>query len=305
MDSGSKDWTLFGWEGISFITPNGWDLSLIEGEDRKGYLRIDDSHMARIEVKWERSRGHFSPTKIADRYIQNLKRTVKKTSDFEVERNVKIKDTQFILKRGKGEFFIVRQEDLNSYCLAWNCGVCNRVLLMRVLAKSEEDFDGIVGKIYRSLKDHSIRGMNTWSIYGFLFRLPDDFVLEKRSLLSGRIQLTFKNKQERLQIERLSLADLLLENDSLENWFRNFFRKDLWSFEYRLQKEEGLRHDVLRIDGIAKRKIISFGHLGKKKLLNGYLWKCPLSNKIFLLMHINATTNERLLKRLYQQIKCH
>lgn len=312
MNSGSKDWTFFGWEGISFLIPGDWDLSLVEGGGRKGYFRIDDPHMARVEVKWEKARGHFSPAKIADRYIRTLKKAAKKTDNFGVEREIKIDGAQSILRRGKGELFAVRHESLHSYCVTWNCESCNRVFLMRVLGNAGEDFEEIVRKIYGSLKDHSVRGMNTWSIYGFIFKLPEDFVLERRSLLSGRIRLTFKKKseirfggQERLQIERLSLADLLLENNSLENWFGSFFKKDLRPFEYHLEEEEGLKHETLRISGVAKRKFVSPGCLGKRRLLDGFLWSCPQSNKIFLLMRTDTTADKGVLKKLYHQIQCH
>lgn len=285
------DWSLFGWEGISFLLPSDWDLGLIQGGAREGYLRIDDPHMTRVEVKWEKSKGGFSPSKTIDRYIRTLG---KKAKDLQVFRRVTLKGAGGTLSKGEGEFFILQQGELRAHCLVRSCRECNRVLLMQIWSKSRENMDGIVQRIYRSLKDHPIKGYNPWGIYGLQFKLPEDYVLERRSLVSGRIQLTFKRKGSRLRVERLSLADVLLEEKPLDKWFSESYQKDLNSFGYVIEQTKGLKHDALRIRGSRK-----------KRLLEGYLWHCPFSNKIFVILNTGEERDRGVLEKLFWGIKCH
>ena len=50
------DWTVFGWAGIQLEIPTTWELSGLSGDQKTGYLRLDDAEMPRLELKWAHTR---------------------------------------------------------------------------------------------------------------------------------------------------------------------------------------------------------------------------------------------------------
>src|SRR5512137_2047380 len=116
----------FGWQDIVFPIPDGWDLSRVEGNAKKGYLRLDDSSMPRIELRWDASGKKTNIKQVADNYVANLKKAKKTGSaaNLSVRRNLRLEqENNGTAASSKYEFF-TWEKDLKAHCFIRHCGEC-------------------------------------------------------------------------------------------------------------------------------------------------------------------------------------
>ena len=63
-------WTTFGWAGITLSIPDSWEIAGISGDQKAGYLRLDDENMPRLELKWSESKRKKRSSCCAGRILQ-------------------------------------------------------------------------------------------------------------------------------------------------------------------------------------------------------------------------------------------
>ena len=73
-----RQWNKFGWQGISFTKPMEWELGKVEGDARRGYLRLDNHVLSRMELRWQKHTSKAPLEKILNKHLRNLKREAKK-----------------------------------------------------------------------------------------------------------------------------------------------------------------------------------------------------------------------------------
>ena len=67
----------FAWQGLTLEVPEDWNLGRVDGDFEKGYTRLDDAEIVRLELEWRRLRGRGEAlrlTELVDRYLQNLEK---------------------------------------------------------------------------------------------------------------------------------------------------------------------------------------------------------------------------------------
>ena len=83
----------FAWQGLTLEVPEDWNLGRVDGDFEKGYGRLDDAEIVRLELEWRRLRGRGEAlrlTELVDRYLQNLEKKADKAgASFSVERRAK------------------------------------------------------------------------------------------------------------------------------------------------------------------------------------------------------------------------
>jgi hypothetical protein len=220
----------FVWQGLRLEVPEDWNLGRVDGDFEKGYARLDDAEIVRLEIEWRRLKGRGEAlrlTELVDRYLANLQKKADKAgASFSVQRQARfLKNKKFLGDRDYEVF--TWEADFRAYNLAIVLEK-GRVVLLRVLARRDESLEEQAEAIFRSLVDQEGEDAYVWSIYGLRFSAPADLKLEGHSLKSGHIQLDFAggNKQT-LKVHRLSMARILLKEVSLENWYPIFFKKTL------------------------------------------------------------------------------
>ena len=67
-----KQWSRFGWQGVLFGVPSGWELTRSLGNRKTGFARLSDPETARKEVRWETPRRGVPFRSVADRAIRQL-----------------------------------------------------------------------------------------------------------------------------------------------------------------------------------------------------------------------------------------
>lgn len=316
MANGEIDWTDFGWQGVHLRVPDEWNLGKVDGDAKSGYARLDDAEIVRAELEWRNTpdKGRTRPVSdLVDRYLDNLSKKAEKTdTPFSVTRRAKFLRDKRWLEGSEYEAF-TWQADYLAYNLARICPDCGRIILMRILAKSGENFEQLADEIFRSLVCHDQDGQSFWSVYGMSFSVPDDLVLSKHELKSGHIQLMFEKKHTNCRVQRISMAQMLLKNATLAEWYPNFFRKSLRDFNYELKETVVGDHPGLRITGRPKSRWrqllrpLPLLNPRPRQYMDALAWHCEEGNRICVVEHLFKKEKERedLTDRLSAAYVCH
>jgi len=293
--------TTFGWQGISFLLPENWEVTSLSNEPNKGDISLDDGITERIRLHWEVPPSSFSLQKIIDKHIHSLKNEAqKKRMPFQIRRKVNLTKKN-LFKSRNGESFIWTA-DYRAYDTIWYCKTCGKLLLMKVLGKKEEDMQEIVEKIYGSLQDHPRGGKVTWGIYGLLFYLPQDYKLDEFSLKSGFIKLKFTRNTDSFIIERWGLANIITRNKKLKDWFVETYPQEIKNISKIKELGEKDNHQEIEFAGW-RRKRIPFKK--EKNFIYGKAWFCPMSNRIWVLFSHQYPRTSSIIEERAQAVICH
>ena len=310
------EWADFGWQGIYLRVPDEWNLGKVDGDAKSGYARLDDPEIVRAEVEWRESPtgGRRLPiSDLVDRYLDKLSKKAEKTdTQFTVTRKAKFLTDKRWLEGSEYETFLW-EADYLAYNLARVCPQCGRIVLLRVLAREGEQLEGLADAICRSLVCHGSDGMNFWGVYGLSFFTPDDLQLSKHELKSGHIQMTFEKKNHTCRVQRLSMAQMLLRDTSLGEWYPEFFRKQLRDFNFDVSDATVLGHQALRVTGRPRSRWrqllrpLPLVNPRPRQFIDGLVWHCEEGNRICIVEHLYKRERELddLADRLSRVYVCH
>lgn len=312
------------WQGVRLAVPADWELGRVDGDGSSGYARLDDANMVRAEVEWRAApaRGARRPVAdLVDRYIEQLEKKAGKSDlEFSVQRQAKFLKDKRWLEGSEYETFIW-EADYRAYNLARACPECHRIILLRVLTKVGDNAEALVNRIMPTLEDHPHEdhgGRTLWSLYGMRFLSPAGYDLTEHELKSGHIRLTFEKDRGRqiVRVHRLSMAQMLLKERTLQEWFPSFFHKDLKDFRSTVSADPaGLRgHEGIRVEGSPRsrwRQILRplpLVNPRPRRWLSGAAWHCPQQNRICVVEHLvrkQAEQDDDVLEDLISGYVCH
>ena len=212
------DWNVFGWAGIQLEIPTTWELSGLSGDQKTGYLRLDDAEMPRLELKWAHTRRKKPDLHATlDEYFKLIRKTYKKGTELSFRRNVNlIKDPEFF--QGRTVLGFSWKGSIRANGLIFHTG--KRITIVQVMGQLKENWRSTVLRIFQSITDNVDAPQTLWSAYGFKLGVPKEYKLERQKLLSGYLLFAFVAKKERFQnVVKLSkLASSRLRNNStIEN----------------------------------------------------------------------------------------
>lgn len=290
-----SSWEKFGWQGLEFRAPADWNLGRVDGTYEKGYVRLDDTHIVRVEVEWRKLRGREMSVPInelVDRYLAGLKKKAKKTDiEFKVTRRAEILKEKSWLRQFDYEMF-TWDADFRAFNIAIRFTHSQRVVLLRILSRFEENISDQIEKIFGSLRDSSGSDQALWSVYGLSFFMPCEYKLSGHELKSGHIQLQFKQGRNEFRIHRLSMARLLLKESPLEYWYQAFFKKTLRDFQIEIQAHEVHGYTGLQVVGRPRSRWrqllrpLPFVNPRPRLYLDCRLWHRKDLDKIFIIEHM-------------------
>ena len=194
------DWTLFGWAGIQLEIPTTWELSGLSGDQKTGYLRLDDGDMPRLELKWAHTRRKKPDLHATlDEYFKLIRKTYKKGTDLSFRRNVNlIKEEGFF--EGRNFLGFSWKGDIRANGLIFHAG--KRITIVQVMGRLKENWRPTVLRVFQSIVDHSEAPQTLWSAYGLKLGVPREYKLERQKLLSGYLLFVFVAKRVRFQSAR-------------------------------------------------------------------------------------------------------
>ena len=295
-------YTWVGWQGIVAEVPVDWSLAAISGDEKNGYFRVDSTGSLTLEVKWSKAGKQVDLHEKLDAYLNDLRRKSRKRK-ISFEHKIKSKDS--------GMLIFTWRSDRKAQGRLWRCDECSRVIIAQVSGSPSDDVSNVASFVLQSIEDHSEDGWRTWAMYDLIADVPSDYALEKHQLMSGYIQLLFRKGINRLIIERWGLADVALRKSSLKEWFAARALYDLQPYRYSAEDVEFEGESGIQITGrrYGLRQVLKsayeYATLRKPAAsLDGYVWVCQESNKIYSVQSLHSR-NENILDDVLERVECH
>lgn len=296
-----KDWALFGWQGITLDVPLDWEIRRFHGTRSKGYARLEDGDDVRLEMRWDKSKGRGpSFTDLTDRHISGMM----KKDKVDVERH-----TGLAKPEGKEvETYTVRPPETSlppSYQMISRCPECSRIVMIRIPYQRGENIKAIVRRIFSSLQDHSYDGADVWSVYGLRFAVPDTVELDDALLYPGSIEFSFLKGHDRIELGRLAFGSVILERQTLEEWFEVFSKKRFKRMTYEARPQEIRGHQGLIAHGRLKRFGAMLLRFARRQRFLCDLWHCPVSDKLYYYAVLAGSRNHDNFVAHSARVICH
>jgi len=208
----STRWQMLAWQGILLHVPSDWNPGTLEGDVRKGFLRIEDDETVCLEAKWQRCRAGESLRRAVDRHLKMLgAEAADNTAEVRVRRNTGLVH----LERAECESYECHGA-VRETGLAVIGRDCRRIVLVRVLAAP----GATTRRVLRSFRDCAAADTFDWSVYGLRFRMPASYTLHSEELSAGRLQLVLRGGGRLARALRVSFAEQILRRQSLREWFK-------------------------------------------------------------------------------------
>ena len=314
------DWNLFGWAGIQIELPTTWEISGINGDEKNGYLRLDDDEMPRLELKWAKSRKKKPDLhKTLDEYFKLVRKNYKRGGNVSFRRNVDM----------------IKDEDYLKECtvlgFSWKGGIrangliihnpeTKRITIVQVMGRLKENWRPTVLRIFKSISDRGDPDLTVWSAYGLRLAVPNNYKLERQKLLSGYLLFAFtRGRNRKISVERYGPAEVLLneyssEENQLETWFRTRYAKAIrgYGFEVTPYNENGderitfVGQQTRLYDNVPLSPVLIFDKIFKRTRLVFYMWRCHHTNRIYVVQTIGRSdASEKLAQKVAKSIFCH
>jgi len=279
----------------------------VGGDRKKGYLRVDDQRMPRLQVKWSQGRADLDK-KLAE-YAKRLTRGRRgRSSGIEVDT-----EARFVGSRAKPKKHVRTFAWRGRECgmgVLWNCDVCKRAVLAQVSWLQEERYHDIARDVLLSLEDHGNEGWEPWAIDGFAFLAPQDYELVGWRRLTRYLEMTLQRGAEKIKVARWGMVPLVLNGRSVGDWYRdvNGGRRDVrwWLEEMEIKGHEGAAAwgERRRLAGRLRRRAAEL--LGRSPAVDfaAVAWHCPQANRLYAVESIYAGEGEAL-KGVVDSIVCH
>jgi hypothetical protein len=268
----------FAWQGISLTIPSSWELVFTQGKHRAGHVRLADRQSVRLEVRWQRGQVASPPSQAVDSYVARLaRRATGEGAQLSVQRNLKLASPA-----GQDVECYRWVADSQSLAMVSRCRECGGIVHVQLTGRPGESLKGLARTVFASLSDHSDGAWQQWRFFDLEFQSPADLPLARKSLQSGCIRMTFARRQTRLHFVRVSLAQVLLADKSLEQWFKAFYAKPLRRRSFTIRQVGVNGHGGLEVEGRAWRLVNPMGLLGRPRIVRGSCWHCEQTNRLFI-----------------------
>lgn len=318
-DHASAGWVRFGWQGITCRVPPEWSLGAIGGDNKQGYLRLDDAERSRLEVKWNRQEANLE--RALEKYLRAMSRPRgmgHRRITAEVKRGEKVVSNRALPGKRPEGFTWQDGPELSGAGVIWYCPECRRTVFGQVRGYGREDAVALARKVFGSMEDHATAGRQLWALYGLEVEVPENYYLVSQSLMAGYLELCFQSGRRRLRVGRWGLAETVLAGGGLQEWFegKSVNRKS----ELRWQPNDSIvkGHAGLGLEGKSRRPAVqlyravsgpAWRRLGRgdpRETVDGrgWLWHCPETNRIYLVESVYAAEAE-LLEQVLETIICH
>ena len=320
-------WTTFGWAGITLSIPDSWEIAGISGDQKAGYLRLDDENMPRLELKWSESKRKKNDLHaVLDEYFKLVRKSYskkgsRKSGDLRIKRDVNLLKAEQNPHLHEPIFFQWRG-DIFAHGVISHCPKSQQITIAQVMAKTHHSLHSVSVPLFLSLKNISAVEPEDdflWSAYQMSFWAPQKYRLEKQQLLSGYLLFSFVDpgtlldRKRRLSVERYGLADVLLKDRELEDWFRAQYQKSLRGFGYQIEvSDDGTDEQFMLLgqetrfsDNIPFQQVQSLDQLSKRKTLATHVRRCRRSNRIFVVQSVSKQNAVPVVNRVAASIHCH
>lgn len=231
-----------GWQGLSAVIPEIWVLTSFGGDKSKGNFRLADDDGLRLEAFWENPKGTPDVARSVELLFKSIEREAKKKKHaFSAIENPRLIPKTRKEHAGKAQLTNFGwsgdpdQVVSHGWGAAWFCEQSDRVVVVHVVGSGDENHEKtrrLAAEVLSSFQSHGTGGWELWSVFGLQMEIPEEFHLRAAKLQTGRIELDWEResrvsllspaewgrRKEQIGLRRLSAANIVLENEPLEQW---------------------------------------------------------------------------------------
>jgi hypothetical protein len=295
-----KSWVPFHWHGLGLEIPADWNPGKLVGDWKSGNVRLDDQMIPRVELEWKEARGDERVALIVDRYVEGLaKGAEKQRHKLKVDRSASCPGLA-LSGDLRSQVYFVWESQYTVHTLACYSPTSDRLLFVRVMAQPDEELSAVLPRVLNSLSDEDATAGQTWALFDLSATSPAGYELESYELKSGHIRLKFQQGRSIYQVDRLSLAGMLLQRRSLDAWYRDFFRKDLRHIDVTTDPAGTDEAPLLTISGTPRGRLRSllmplpFWSSRPRLHLAGRAWVAAEANKILVVQSFYRRPSDAL-----------
>lgn len=201
---------LFAWEGFSCDVPADWNLAEYKVVDGVSYARFHDDFSRRLDFEWINARRRIKMEVIRRRYDKIASAMSAAGAQAENIDDLPCGWSACLYSMPDGKRLLAAFRlvpESNFFCL----------LKIHFENASKREADRIVRRIAGTFRIYE-HGLAPWAVYDVAFQLRKDFRLAATSFQAGRKMLVFEWRLRRLYLMFFSLADILLQNQTMEKW---------------------------------------------------------------------------------------
>lgn len=288
----------FAWEGIGLAIPQAWDLGALEGTTERGFARIDDPAVARVELRWMPVPRGFDIQASTDRFLAGVEKTGRKNKQtITTKRRTGLgPDARDVDRRG----FVWEGPCRALGCLAWHRGSTRAIVVQVLLKNDERALEGVARDVLRSVHEQIGRDRRQWAVYDFVCEVDARMKLVSHRLQSGAFVLEFEGPLGKLRLSRYALANVLLRDRSPTQWYHDSqARRDR---RYR-DEEQPCRREGHDAWWVHRRRPHWWVRMPAKDVI---VWECTDSNQLLCVECVPKSTTraEELLDRAWT-VSCH
>jgi hypothetical protein len=279
----------FGWYGLSGMVPADWDLTSVSALKHSGYFAFDDERFRRLEIKYNLGKRFGKPDlkKTLEYYFKSIRKRLKNVP-FEVDWDVRFVGLDD-LPEERQYLTYGWTSDAVARGMIWYCPTCRRITIAQCMSPPNRANLREMSEILMSLRCHPEGETTKWAAFDFEFDAPKRLALITSKLQAGLISLTLAYKGERLVVDRLGMAQSVVEHTPLDEYVEKIHYKKLRGRRMRFHEEELAGNPGFRIEG-ERRRLFHFipiiGPWLRDALsgdhVDGHAWVSPLSNRLYI-----------------------
>ncbi len=301
--------TLVGWRGVSLRVPEEWTLTKVSNEGANGYLRADSLDGYFVQVKWTEKKGLVSVPDSFDTYVRDLQKTAKKKR-YDIEIKLKPRALARVHRSEDAPITYSWNSDQKALGLIYHCGECRRLVIAEMVGPRDGDFRA-AAPVLASIREHGEGGWNTWGVHGLNARVPDEFQLERHTLVTGHVMLRFRGRSRLLTLQQWGLANVALKGTDIVEWYEYQERARLGRYAYQRDRRPFRGHAAFWMSG--RDKLIAgfakaaqqLASLTKPSLgFTACAWHCEETNRIYA-VSAEHPRGDDIVAQVLDRMPCH
>jgi hypothetical protein len=289
----------FGWQGITLTLPQNWRLHMTQGGYDSGYVRLADEETLRLEMRWETGPTDSPAGSTAETYLAKLRKKARKSGlELKVERDLPLAAPTDNVECYRWV------ADRQALAMVSRCSECNRTVHIHLLGEPDEGLRNLARTVFASLRDHPDGEWAQWAFHDLAFHSPVVLQPAHQGLQTGAVRMRFGGWLTRMEFVRASLAQVVLRRKSLEDWFADFYEKELKRRSWQTEPATVHGHPGLRLEGRPWLLVNPMRLLGRPRVLRGRCWHCQETNRIFICCYDGPQQFAHLLEPAVQKVDC-
>ena len=309
MAEAIAEWTSFAWRRFALDVPLEWEPGIFDGDDLRGYVRLEDYFEGRLEMRWRRSYRAGNIEVAAKRYVEGIRQGVKRR-----RLSFKMEPKEYNLVPSWPDDFEARvyrwSADVDCVSAIVQCSACHRLTAIQLLFPLGGLKPALAKRVLSSFRDHVEEGEgDAWRLYLSDIVTPHEWRLKDHQFGPGILELNFGGpRRMTASFRRWGAAEVLLAGRDMRRWFNARWPKGIRPekvVETEVRGEPALvatRNPRGVFDLL--RRLIGRKEASKKSMFwQGVAWHCEQSNRLWA-VDVFAPTEAEATEAAWE-VRCH